>query len=118
MRTRGRICQGDALLHFRRGMQIQRLAIAALCAAFALEACGGGKGPAGPIPLNVDVAAAKLQDIATNLTLDGQVAPLEQSTLAFQQSAPIVEITVNIGDVAKKGQLLARIDPSTLSAQL
>jgi len=99
-------------------MQFQRLAIAALVASLVLDACGGGKGPAGPPPLNVDVAQAKLQDISTNLSLDGQVAPLEQSTLAFQQSAPIVDITVNIGDVARKGQLLARIDPSTLSAQL
>jgi membrane fusion protein, multidrug efflux system len=99
-------------------MQFQRLAIAALVATLVLDACGGSKGPGGPQPLNVDVAPAKLQDISTTLSLDGQVAPLEQSTLAFQQSAPIVEITVNIGDVAKKGQLLARIDPSTLSAQL
>jgi multidrug efflux pump subunit AcrA (membrane-fusion protein) len=99
-------------------MQFQRLAIAALVATLVLDACGGSKGPGGPQPLNVDVAAAKLQDISTNLSLDGQVAPLEQSTLAFQQSAPITEITVNIGDVAKKGMLLAQIDPSTLSAQL
>jgi multidrug efflux pump subunit AcrA (membrane-fusion protein) len=99
-------------------MQLQRLAIVALLATLVLDACGGAKGPAGPMPLNVDVATAKLQDIATNVTLDGQVAPLEQSTLAFQQSAPIVDITVNIGDVAKKGQLLARIDPSTIAAQL
>jgi multidrug efflux pump subunit AcrA (membrane-fusion protein) len=99
-------------------MQFQRLAIAALVATLVLDACGGSKGPGGPQALNVDVAPAKLQDISTNLSLDGQVAPLEQSTLAFQQSAPIIEITVNIGDVAKKGVLLARIDPSTLSAQL
>jgi multidrug efflux pump subunit AcrA (membrane-fusion protein) len=99
-------------------MQFQRLAIAALVATLVLDACGGSKGPGGPQPLNVDAAPAKVQDISTNLSLDGQVAPLEQSTLAFQQSAPITQITVNIGDVAKKGMLLAQIDPSTLSAQL
>src|ERR1700683_2346410 len=86
-------------LLFRREMQFQRLAIAALVATLVLDACVGSKGPGGPQALNVDVAPAKLQDISTNLSLDGQVAPLEQSTLAFQQSAPIIEITVNIGDV-------------------
>ncbi|MBV8155412.1 MAG: efflux RND transporter periplasmic adaptor subunit [Candidatus Eremiobacteraeota bacterium] len=99
-------------------MHNKRLAIAALVAALALDACGKGGAPAGPPPLSVDVARAQRQDIATHVVLDGQVAPLEQSTLAFQQSAPIIGIYVNIGDVVKKGTLLARIDPSTLSAQL
>ncbi len=98
-------------------MQFQRLAIVALVATLALDACGGKHGPAGPPPLNVDVATAKIQDIATTITLDGQVAPLEQSSLAFQQSAPITQIRVNIGDLVHKGELLARIDPSTLAAQ-
>ncbi|MBV8149908.1 MAG: efflux RND transporter periplasmic adaptor subunit [Candidatus Eremiobacteraeota bacterium] len=98
-------------------MQYHRLAIAALVAALALDACGKS-GPSGPPPLSVDVAKAQRQDIATQIPLDGQVAPLEQSTLAFQQSAPIIGIYVNIGDVVKKGTLLARIDPSTISAQL
>jgi HlyD family secretion protein len=99
-------------------MQVRCLAIAALVATLALDACGkGGAGPTAP-PLNVDVATAARQNIATYVTLDGQVAPLEQSTLAFQQSAPVISIDVNIGDVVHKGQLLARIDPSNLSAQL
>jgi multidrug efflux pump subunit AcrA (membrane-fusion protein) len=96
-------------------MLYQRLAIASL---IVLTACGKGGAPTGPAPLSVDVAKAQLQNIATYVVLDGQVAPLEQSTLAFQQSAPIVSIDVNIGDVVRKGTLLARIDPSTISAQL
>lgn len=91
--------------------------IVALAACLALGACGGG-GPKGPPPLSVDVAPAVRQNIATYLTLDGQIAPKEQSTLAFQQSGTLVHVNVNIGDVARKGQLLAEIDPSTLSAQL
>jgi multidrug efflux pump subunit AcrA (membrane-fusion protein) len=97
-------------------MQYKKLAISAIAAALALAACGKS-GPLGPAPLNVDVAAAKRQSIATYVTLDGQVAPLEQSTLAFQQSGPITKIYVNIGDVVRKGDLLAQIDPSTLQAQ-
>jgi multidrug efflux pump subunit AcrA (membrane-fusion protein) len=99
-------------------MQYHRLAIGTLVAALALEACGKGGAPNGAPPLSVDVAKAQRQDIATHIPLDGQVAPLEQSTLAFQQAAPIIAIYVNIGDVVKKGALLARIDPATISAQL
>jgi len=66
----------------------------------------------------VDVAPATRQNIATYLTLDGQIAPKDQSTLAFQQSGTVIRVNVNIGDVARKGALLAEIDPSTLSAQL
>lgn len=99
-------------------MHYQRLVMAALGLALALEACGKGGGMQSTPPLSVDVAPAARQDIATYVTLDGQVAPLDQSVLAFQQSGTIVKINVNIGDLARKGALLAQIDPSTLSAQL
>jgi RND family efflux transporter MFP subunit len=82
-----------------------------------LTACGKKPPPATP-PLTVDAAAATRQNIATYLTLDGQVAPLEQSTLAFQQSGTILKISVNIGDMVHKGDLLATIDPRTIQAQL
>jgi HlyD family secretion protein len=94
-----------------------RAAIAVLVASLALSACGK-KPAAGPMPLNVDAAAATRQNIATYVTLDGQIAPLEQSTLAFQQSGMITRINVNIGDMVHRGQLLATIDPSVLQAQL
>jgi HlyD family secretion protein len=89
----------------------------ALATMAALAGCGK-KPEAGPMPLTVDAAPAARQNLATYLTLDGQIAPLEQSTLAFQQSGTITSITVNIGDMVHKGALLARIDPSTLQAQL
>ncbi len=62
----------------------------------------------GPPPLSVDVAAATRQNIATYLTLDGQIAPQEQSTLAFQQSGTIIKIDVNIGDLVEKAAARAR----------
>ncbi|MEO7202230.1 MAG: efflux RND transporter periplasmic adaptor subunit, partial [Candidatus Tumulicola sp.] len=79
---------------------------------------GKGGGAMQAPPLSVDAAAATRQNIATYITLDGQIAPFEQSTLAFQQSGTVVKVTVNIGDVVHKGALLAQIDPSTLQAQL
>lgn len=92
--------------------------VLAVAASLTLGACGNGGGPKGPPPLSVDVAPATRQNIATYLTLDGQIAPKDQSTLAFQQSGTVIRVNVNIGDVARKGALLAEIDPSTLSAQL
>ncbi len=91
--------------------------IAATLAALVLAACGQGGKPQAPPPLSVDVAAAKRQDIATYITLDGQIAPLEQSSLAFQQSGAITDVYVNVGDRVRRGELLARIDDSLLRAQ-
>jgi HlyD family secretion protein len=99
-------------------MHYQRLAIATLALTVALAGCGKGQQQKGPMPLNVDVASAQRRDIATNITLDGQIAPLEQSTLAFQQSGPISAVYVNVGDRVSAGELLAKIDDSTLRAQL
>jgi HlyD family secretion protein len=93
------------------------VALLALAAPVVLAACGKKPPPQTP-PLAVDAAAATRQNIATYLTLDGQIAPLEQSTLAFQQNGTILKIDVNIGDMVHKGQLLATIDPRTLEAQL
>ncbi len=70
------------------------------------------------MPLSVDTAPASRQTIVTSVTLDGQIAPLDQSSLAFQQSGTITKINANIGDMVRKGELLATIDSSTLQAQL
>lgn len=93
------------------------LTLAALGAPGLLAGCGKKPPPATP-PLVVDAAPASRQNIATFITLDGQIAPLEQSTLAFQQNGTILRIAVNIGDLVRRGQLLATIDPRTLQAQL
>jgi multidrug efflux pump subunit AcrA (membrane-fusion protein) len=95
------------------------VAVVALVATLALTACGkGGQQQKGPMPLNVDVASAQRRDIATYINLDGQIAPLEQSTLSFQQSGPITAMYANVGDRVSAGELLAKIDDSTLRSQL
>jgi HlyD family secretion protein len=103
----------------RSGMHHHRLGGYALLAiVVALAGCGGHAPQRGPAALDVDVARAQQRSIATYLSLDGQIAPLQQSTLSFQQSGPISAIYVNQGDRVGKGELLARIDDSTLQAQL
>jgi RND family efflux transporter MFP subunit len=78
----------------------------------------GGQAKAGPPPLAVDVAKAAQRDIATYVTLDGQIAPLQESTLGSPQSGTLASVLVNEGDRVRAGQLLARLDVSQLEAQL
>jgi RND family efflux transporter MFP subunit len=99
-------------------MKVRALAFAAV-ASFLCAGCGGGnKAAQGPPPLAVDVAKAQQRDIATQITLDGQIAPLLESTLSSTQSATVTEVLVNEGDRVHKGQLLAQLDVSLLQAQL
>jgi len=98
-------------------MKIRSITVFAM--ALTLAACGGqGQQKRGPTALDVDVSQAQRRTIATYITLDGQVSPLEESTLSFQQSGPITSIYVNQGDRVSAGQMLAQIDASTLRAQL
>ena len=101
-------------------MQYHRLAVAgALAAAVILGGCAKhAPQQRGPMALDVEAAQAQRRDISTYLTLDGQIAPLENSTLSFQQSGPISAVYVNQGDRVTQGELLAKIDDSTLRAQL
>lgn len=100
-------------------MQYHRLAVAGLLAAsLALGGCAKPAQQRGPVALDVEAAQAQRRDIATYLTLDGQIAPLQDSTLSFQQSGPISAVYVNQGDRVSAGELLAKIDDSTLRAQL
>jgi multidrug efflux pump subunit AcrA (membrane-fusion protein) len=71
-----------------------------------------------PPPLAVDVAKASQRNIATYMTLDGQISPFLDSTLASSQSGTLAGVYVNEGDRVHKGELLAKLDDSQLQAQL
>ena len=78
----------------------QRTLLAAAVLAMAATACGPGGGSShgqGPPPLAVDVATAQRQDIATFVTLDGQIAPVQESTLSSPQSGNVAAVYVNEG---------------------
>jgi HlyD family secretion protein len=100
----------------------QRTLMAAAVLAMAATACGKGGGGAagrsGPPPLAVDVAKAQRQDIATFVTLDGQIAPVQEATLSSQQSGNVAAVYVNEGQHVSRGQIVAKLDDSTLRAQL
>jgi HlyD family secretion protein len=98
----------------------QRASLAAALAVAVLTACGkgGAKAPQGPPPLAVDVAQAHRQDIATYVSLDGQISPLQESTLSSQQSGNVVAVYVNEGQHVRAGQTIAKLDDATLRATL
>jgi RND family efflux transporter MFP subunit len=99
-------------------MKVRGLALLAI--GTLLAGCGGGGKSAqqGAAPLAVDVTTAKRQAIATTITLDGQIAPLQQSTLSSTQSGTVTSVLVNEGDSVHAGQLLAQLDTSQLRATL
>jgi len=99
-------------------MKVRALAFVAI-AGLGVSGCGGAKkGPQAPPPLAVDVAKASQRDIATQITLDGQIAPLQESTLSSTQSGTVAEVAVNEGQRVGQGQLLAKLDDAQLRAQL
>jgi multidrug efflux pump subunit AcrA (membrane-fusion protein) len=98
---------------------IERAIFIATASAIALAGCGksgGGRGGAPPIAVNV--AQAQRGDIATYLTLDGQIVPMQQSTLSTPQSGTLAAVYVTEGTRVTRAQLLAKIDDSTQRAQL
>jgi HlyD family secretion protein len=100
-------------------LRSQRAIAAAALSAVVFAACShGASAPAGPPPLAVDVATAQRQTIATYLSLDGQITPLQQATLSTQQSGTVTAVYANEGQRVSAGQLLAKLDDSTLRATL
>jgi len=68
--------------------------------------------------LAVDVAKASQRDIATFVSLDGQIAPVLEAALSSSQSGTIAAVFVNEGDRVSRGERLAQLDDATLRAQL
>src|SRR5580698_9843931 len=103
----------------RRFMTVRLTALVAAVAVLGTSACskGGGQHATTP-PLAVDVGKVVTQDIATYLTLDGQVAPLQESILSLPQSGTVTAVYVNEGQRVTSGELLAKLDDSTFRAQL
>ncbi len=95
-----------------------RLSVVFVAAAAVLAACSGKPQQTAPPPLAVDVQPAVRKNIATYIQLDGQITPLQQSNLSLPQSGTLVGVYVTEGTRVHKGELLAKIDDSTLRAQL
>jgi multidrug efflux system membrane fusion protein len=74
--------------------------------------------PTPPPPVPVIATTVQKQDFPIVLTGIGNVAALNSATVRSLVTEQIISIDFKDGQVVKKGQLLAQLDPSTYQAQL
>ena len=84
----------------------------------ATPAPGGrpGRGSGGPVP--VTVAAAQRQDVPIRLEAIGTVQAFNTITVRAQVDGQLVEVAFTEGQMVKRGDVLARIDPRSYQAAL
>lgn len=77
-----------------------------------------GAGPGGPPPANVILAP--VQSISSTQThrVVGTLRSKSRSEIAAREAGPVLEITVDEGDVVEKDAVIARIDARRIQAQL
>lgn len=61
---------------------------------------------------------AKVADVIQTVSVTGTINPETMIDLGFKTSGIVKEMNVDVGDDVKKGQRLAKVDPSTLLAEL
>ncbi len=67
---------------------------------------------------SADVAYAALVSLNRSLPLTGSLSPLVQTTVKAQAPGEVTEVTVREGQSVQQGEVLVRIDPRNLSAEL
>ena len=102
-----------------RNDQMRSRRLFAPLVALVITACSSSaQKPKGPPPISVTTAQIKRTTIVTYATLDGQVDPFLQSSVATEQGGTILHIYANEGDRVREGQPLAKIDDAPLRATL
>jgi RND family efflux transporter MFP subunit len=76
-----------------------------------LAACNREKTAEAPEPRPVRTMTAKLQDTGETVVLTGHIQAEDEASMAFRIGGRMIERFVNVGDKAKPGQELARLDP-------
>ncbi|PIP26846.1 MAG: hypothetical protein CO140_03655 [Candidatus Moranbacteria bacterium CG_4_9_14_3_um_filter_40_7] len=61
---------------------------------------------------------ARRIDVKQTVSVTGTINPENMIDLGFKTSGIVKEMNVDVGDAVKKGQRLAKVDPSTLLAEL
>jgi HlyD family secretion protein len=108
--------------HTHGPILMRRMPIALVAVAVVALSVGCAKksdmGTDAPAPLSVTTARARHGDIAERLTLSGVIAAKTQANLSSVITGEVLAVNVNVGDSVQAGQVLVRIDDSTLRAQL
>lgn len=73
----------------------------------------GGKGVTHYVTQNVARG-----DLTVTVTATGNLEPRNQVDIGVELSGTVREVDVDVNDVVKKGQLLARLDTTRLNAQV
>ncbi|GGC61243.1 transporter [Siccirubricoccus deserti] len=76
----------------------------------------GGPGMGGPVP--VTITAARRQDVPLMLDAIGTVQAFNTITVRAQVDGQLIEIGFTEGQMVRRGEVLARIDPRSYQAQL
>jgi membrane fusion protein, multidrug efflux system len=79
---------------------------------------GGGRGGRGAPPSTVGMAVAARADLPVFLDALGTVTPVTTVTVRPQVSGVITQVMFSEGQIVKKGQLLATIDPRSFEIAL
>lgn len=75
-------------------------------------------GQAGETAIPVAVAAVRFSAEALPLEATGVLARTEETELAFKLGGVVAEVTVRAGDTVKAGQVLARLKPDEIEAEV
>ena len=102
--------------------------VSAAAAVLAISSCGGsnaappagsgrgGRGPAGPVP--VEVVLARTDTVVDAITATGQIEPLQSIQLRPEVDGRLVDILVREGAEVEKGTPLFKVDDGELKAQV
>ena len=103
-----------ARLNLRRPTVAVNAALAVALVAGAFWAYETLSGPDTPKAANASVRTVPVQQgtVTKTVTADGTVESASTATASFVTGGTVTAIDVKVGDVVKKGQVLAKVDPA------
>jgi HlyD family secretion protein len=83
------------------------------------KGAGESSGKAGKPALTVMTTVAKSMELSQGLSANGLVAPWQEASVGAEVGGlKLTEVNVNVGDVVRKGQVLATLSPTSVQIDL